>query len=254
MCWEGKAFGDMNEHYSMIQFGMPTLLETRTLEECAALCRELGLDFIELNMNLPMFQAASMDVKEFADIAHRYGIYYTIHLDENLNPCDFNPLVAKAYMDTVLMMIEAAKALHAPVLNMHLNHGVHFKMPNGNIFLFDAYLDTYINSMLVFRDACEKAIGNSGIMICVENTDGHNHPFALKALQLLLDSNVFALTFDIGHNYCIGGSDEDIILQYENKLCHMHMHDVLGSRCPISNVSAKALLSRSSCNAFCTNG
>jgi hypothetical protein len=30
------------------QFGMPTLVENRTLEDNAALCRRLGLDFIEL--------------------------------------------------------------------------------------------------------------------------------------------------------------------------------------------------------------
>jgi sugar phosphate isomerase/epimerase len=218
----------------MLQFGMPTLLETRTLEECAFLCREQGLDFIELNMNLPQYQAANINVNEFTDISQRYGIFYTIHLDENLNPCDFNPLVAKAYRDTVRMTIEAAKALHAPVLNMHLNHGVHFKMPNENIFLYDAYLEPYLSSILAFRDVCEEAIAGSGIRICVENTDGYYHTFAKKALQLLLESGAFALTFDIGHNFCMGGSDEDIILQYENKLKHMHMHDAVGSRCHLA--------------------
>jgi len=36
-----------------MQYGMPTLIETNSIEECAALCKELHLDFIELNMNLP---------------------------------------------------------------------------------------------------------------------------------------------------------------------------------------------------------
>lgn len=34
-----------------MQLGMPTLIEMKSIEACAALCRELGLDFIELNMN-----------------------------------------------------------------------------------------------------------------------------------------------------------------------------------------------------------
>jgi sugar phosphate isomerase/epimerase len=218
----------------MMQFGMPTLLETKTLEECASLCRELKLDFIELNMNLPAFQTANMDIKVFADIAQRYGIYYTIHLDENLNPCDFNPLVSNAYMDTVLHSIESAKALNVPVLNMHLNHGVHFKLPGENVYLFDAYLETYLNSMMTFRDTCEKAIGGSEIKILIENTDGHHHKFVQEALRMLLKSHAFALTFDIGHNYCMGGGDEEIILQYENRLCHMHMHDASGQRCHLA--------------------
>jgi len=45
--------------------------------------------FVELNMNLPEYQADRLDVAALRRIAEKYGIYYTIHLDENLNPCDF---------------------------------------------------------------------------------------------------------------------------------------------------------------------
>ena len=45
----------------MIQFGMPTLIENRTLEENAALCGELGLRFIELNMNFPEYQIDQLE-------------------------------------------------------------------------------------------------------------------------------------------------------------------------------------------------
>ena len=36
-----------------MQFGMPTLIENKTLEDNIALCKRLGLKFIELNMNFP---------------------------------------------------------------------------------------------------------------------------------------------------------------------------------------------------------
>ena len=39
-----------------MEFGMPFLMETDTLEECARLCSQLGLGFIELNMNFPQCQ------------------------------------------------------------------------------------------------------------------------------------------------------------------------------------------------------
>ena len=45
----------------MLRFGMPTLIETATIEECAALCRDAGLSFIEMNMNLPQYQVETMD-------------------------------------------------------------------------------------------------------------------------------------------------------------------------------------------------
>ena len=63
-----------------INFGMPTLIEASSLEECVKLCTELGLDFIELNMNMPQYQLPKIDVDYFKNIADKYGVYYTIHL------------------------------------------------------------------------------------------------------------------------------------------------------------------------------
>jgi sugar phosphate isomerase/epimerase len=208
-----------------IQFGMPTLIELKSLEDCAALCKELDLQFVELNMNLPEYQADRIDAGAFAKIAERYGIYYAIHLDENLNPCDFNEKVANAYTETVLQTIGLAKRLRFPVLNMHLSKGVYFTLPERKVYLFDEYMDVYLAKLAAFRDRCEKAIDGADIKICVENAGGYDKEFVRKGLALLLESKAFALTFDIGHNAEIGGGDEEIIMGNKNKLCHMHIHD-----------------------------
>lgn len=39
-----------------MDFGMPILIENKSLEKNVDLCRELGLQFVELNMNLPEYQ------------------------------------------------------------------------------------------------------------------------------------------------------------------------------------------------------
>ena len=73
-----------------------------TLEENAALCEALGLRFIELNMNFPEYQVDRLEqTDELVRIAEQHHLYYTVHLDENLNIADFNPLVTKAYLETV---------------------------------------------------------------------------------------------------------------------------------------------------------
>ncbi len=46
-----------------MKLGMPTLIELNTLEDNAKLCKELGLDFIEINMNLPQFQASTLSAE-----------------------------------------------------------------------------------------------------------------------------------------------------------------------------------------------
>lgn len=213
----------------MLSFGMPTLIETRTIEECAVLCRELGLEFIELNMNLPQYQLCNINADFLNKIAEKYGIYYTVHLDENLNVSDFNPYVADAYLRTVLETISLAKEIHAAKLNMHLSKGVYFTLPDKKVFLFDEYREQYIGSMAAFRNKCEKAIGDSGIKICVENTSGYTD-FQLEAIGVLLQSSVFGLTFDIGHDHCIGNADEPIIFECLDRLHHMHMHDAKAKR------------------------
>lgn len=208
----------------MLKFGMPTLIETAGIEECTALCRELGLQFVEMNMNLPQYQPETIDVDDFRRVAREYGISYTIHLDENLNACDFNPAVAKAYRDTALAAIALARQLDIPVLNMHMAMGVYFTLPERKVFLFQQYREEYLKNLIKFRDACEAAIGDSGIKICVENWFGYPD-WQVEALDVLLESPVFGLTFDVGHNHCKGAVDEPVILQRAARLHHIHLHD-----------------------------
>ncbi|MGN0478530.1 MAG: sugar phosphate isomerase/epimerase family protein, partial [Hominenteromicrobium sp.] len=213
----------------MLKFGMPTLVETDTPDVCAALCRSLGLDFIELNMNLPAYQLDRINIPYFKELAQRYGIFYTVHLDENLNVSDFNPYIADGYRRTVAETIHLAKALDVPILNMHLSRGVYFTLPDQKIYLFSAYRDLYLKSIADFRIMCENAIGDYPIKICVENCSGFPE-FQKEALEILLASPVFGLTLDIGHNHCSGNADEPFMLENKKQLCHMHMHDALGAQ------------------------
>ena len=45
----------------MTDFGMPTLIEIPDLEQSAALCRRLGLKFMEINMSFPQYQPECLD-------------------------------------------------------------------------------------------------------------------------------------------------------------------------------------------------
>ena len=214
------------DNMQQLHYGMPTLIETNTLEDGAKLCAELGLDFIELNMNMPQYQLPKIDVEYFKSIADKYGIYYTIHFDENLNVCDFNSYVADAYIKTVADTIEIAKQLDIKVLNMHMAKGVYFTLPDRKVLLFSEYKEQYLKSIVDFRNMCESGISDSDIKICIENCDGYED-FQKEAIELLLESKVFALTFDVGHNHGIGGTDEEFIMKHKERLNHIHLHDAL---------------------------
>ena len=209
----------------MLRFGMPTLIETATIEECAALCREAGLSFIEMNMNLPQYQVETMDEARLKKVAKDYGIDYTIHLDENLAPADFSPMVAAAYRQVAVDTIEFAKKMEIPVLNMHLIQGVYFTLPHLKVYLYDKYRDHYRDNMLRFRDECTKAAEGSGVRICIENWHGYTD-YQIPVLDELLESPAFGLTFDVGHNLVKQGKDEPVIMARKAHLHHMHLHDV----------------------------
>ena len=212
----------------MLQFGMSTLIEIGSIEETMKLCKEVGLSFVELNMNLPQYQIEHLEnITYLKSLKEQYQIGYTIHLDENLNVCDFNKAVAKAYVDTVDRTIRVAKALDIPVLNMHMNHGVHFTLPEQKVQLFEQYFEDYMESWKKFRTTCEKAIGDSDMKICIENTNGYRD-YEKSAIEFLLQSDVFGLTWDIGHSNAAMNIDEKFILAYRDKLCHFHIHDSLG--------------------------
>lgn len=214
----------------MLQFGMPTLIEIDSLEAAMKLCKELGLDFVELNMNLPQYQTEHLeDTAYLKSLQEKYGIGYTIHLDENLNVCDFNKAVSKAYTDTVVQAVRTAKTLEIPVLNMHMNHGVHFTLPNQKVQLFEQYFEEYMGAWEEFRSVCEQEAEGSDIKICIENTDGYKS-YEKSAIAFLLQSDVFGLTWDIGHSNAAGNVDEPFILEHQDKLYHFHIHDSLGKQ------------------------
>ena len=208
----------------MVKLGMPTMVEMDSIESGAALCRELGLDFLELNINFPQFTLEKLDIGQLKKIAEEYGIFYTLHLDDEMSIADFNPYVADGYCRTVYDAVALAKKLGIGKLNMHLSRGAKYTLPDRVIYFFEAYEEDYLRRIRDFRDACTRAVGDSGVRICVENTAGFL-PFQQKAVEALLQSPVFGLTFDIGHNYCSGNQDEAWIRQRADRLHHMHVHD-----------------------------
>ena len=215
-----------------MQFGMPTLISLPTAAENAALCRALGLSFVELNMNLPRFQidVLERELEAYRRLAAQTGVFFTLHLDENLDFADFNPLVRRAWLETAARAISIAKALEMPVVNLHMPQGVHFTLPEQKVYLFDRYTDRFTAAVREFRDLCAEAVGTAPIKLCIENTDGWK-TFQRAAVETLLKAPCFALTWDIGHSHAANDADAPFLLAHKDRLAHFHIHDALGKSC-----------------------
>ena len=227
-----------------MKFGMPTLVECKDIFECRDVARECGLDFIEINMRFPQYLPSALSVEALREITERDGIFYTIHADEMLNPFDFNDKVSECYFDVMRDTIRFAKAVGVPVINMHLLKGVYVTLPGKVILLTDVYSDDYRKKVKKFIKMCEEEIGESKLRIAIENVD--SNPFTesqLSVLPLFMQSPVFGLTLDTGHELCLGFVDSHVFDEYPDKLTHLHLHDAVGKSAHLPLGSAEVDIS-----------
>jgi len=209
---------------------MPTLIECKSIEENMGLCKGLGLCFIELNMNLPQYQVEKIDDNLYRSLMKEYGIFFTLHLPEELNISDFNPRVRKAYLDTVCDSIILAKKIGISIINMHMISGVYFTLPDRKVYLFNEYLEYYLDSIKDFGNAVSELIKGENIYICIENIGIYNREYIRKAIVELLKYKCFKLTWDIGHDYSSGVNDTNFILENKKHIKHFHIHDAIGEK------------------------
>ncbi len=210
-----------------MDFGMPTLLEINTLEDNVALCKELGLKFVEINCNVPEFQVENMDANRLLKLTEDTGIYFTFHLDEYLSVTDPNMKISEAYIQSVINSIEFAKKANIPNLTMHFLNGVVFTLPHKKVYVYEKYSEYYIERLRVFRDRVTKAVGNAPVKLCIENVVGFEG-YMKDGIDMLLESDAFGLTYDCGHNHRYHNVDQEYISKHAEKINHMHLHDCIG--------------------------
>lgn len=209
----------MKQKYKL---GMPTLIELDSLSENAGLCRKLNLDLLEINMNLPQFQ-----VEELQDLPIDH-LEYSIHLPEDLDVWSYNEEVRNAHIETVLKAIRFSKEKGIKILNMHMNLGIHFTLPQTKLFLHEKYVDRYIKDTINFGQQVNEEISGSEVRIYIENTGIYDYWFIRKAVEELLKVEGFMLTWDVGHDYSSGNKDFDFLTVNKDKIKHLHLHDALG--------------------------
>ncbi len=212
-----------------MDFGMPYLLEMHSIEECCALAQELGLAFVELNTNFPDCLVERLDPAELYQLSRKYGVYFTLHIEEECNPFTFNSIVRAAWLKSLRHALSVAVALKMPIVNMHFPKGDFITLPDRRVCLYDHYAEAFYATLAEFCKVCEDTLAETATRIAIENTNGWK-PYEQRAIEFLLESPVFGLTLDIGHSHGTGDVDEPFFRQHDDKLVHMHGHDGMGKK------------------------
>ena len=213
-----------------MQFGMPFLLENSSIEDAARLGAALKLDFVELNMSFPLCGLDRMDAGMLNALREKYGVYFTFHLHEEMAPCTFSPYVREAWMREARDAIRLARAAKVPTVNLHWLKGIYVTLPDRKDFMYARYEAEYHQNALVFRALCEEA-SQGDVRVCVENTEEPWQPFQTDCIDLLLQSPVFGLTLDVGHQKVAAYRDDWFYDRHPGRLRHMHLHDATPGHC-----------------------
>lgn len=211
-----------------MKLGMPTLVEYTSLIENIQLCNSLGLNFIELNMNLPICTPESLSPSELRYYKEKYEMDFTIHLPEEIDLSSFHPSIRKGHTERCRQAMEWANLSGIKTLNMHLNNGIYFTLPDRRVWINEQYKSKF--SELLYESYLELYhLANAyDIELCIENTGNFHIPYIRQALDKLSAFHNFFLTWDVGHDAKAGFEEESIFTHFNERIRHMHLHDYNG--------------------------
>ncbi|MDD2481093.1 MAG: TIM barrel protein [Lutispora sp.] len=206
------------------KLGMPTLIEKSNIFDNVLLCKELGLDFVELNLNLPY--CMDIPAQEMLKLKEIYDIDFTIHFHEDVDFGYFYEEIRQANINLFRNIAIWANKFGVEKINIHLNPGVYFTLPEEKIFVYEKYKEIFMEKFIDSMDRIVDIANPLGIKVCVENMKVYE--FMKETFIKLIGIDNLYFTWDVGHDAMSDYIMEKIYLENPHKVNHMHMHDYNG--------------------------
>lgn len=209
-----------------IKIGMPVLMELDTIEKNIILCKELGLDFLELNINMLYCKPDEQMRNDLILYKEKYDIDFTLHYYDTLDISS----TSKHYRNYLYTEFsEIGKYLEGVIHKMvlHLEPGAYMTIHSEKNYVYKAdkdYTSRTLNTLQTIRDI----LHTFGISIVCENVP--IAPF-MENLYQTLNEHGFMFCYDIGHNVIYNSYlFESFRKKYNLFVTHMHMHNVYNKR------------------------
>ncbi|MCK4850563.1 MAG: sugar phosphate isomerase/epimerase [Phycisphaerae bacterium] len=217
---------------SKFALGMPTLIELPELEANIELCRKLGLSFVELNMNCPAYNPQSLGAERLSQLNRETGVGFTLHLPEEIDLASFQPSIRQGHFSCCKEAIAWAGEAGISIVNLHLNSGVYFSLPDQRVWLYEKYKSDFLSALEAAFDELLKLAEAQRVTVCIENGGNFGRSFVREALDKLLATadGWLGLTWDVGHDAGSGFAERAVFEQLQERISHMHIHDWDGTR------------------------
>lgn len=207
---------------------MPQLFEYDTIEENLLLAKELGLDFIELNLNFS-YCRKEMEEGNLANLLKKYNIEATLHFYDEADFASYDEVV-DAYL-TLLKKYASLGKGYIKLINIHNNAGPVVTISGVKNYIYDKEYSEYIKRYISNLKKAEIICNDNGIKMVIENT---NIPEYMKKTYADLANANFRFNYDIGHD----NNDKDmlynILKEVDLKFDEFHIHDGNSKTCHLA--------------------
>ncbi len=211
-----------------MKLGMPTLIELPDIDKTVDLCKELGLSFIELNMNMPEFCPEILSPDLIRKVSEAKNIEFTLHLPEEIDLASFHPSILQGHLERCCEAITWASQAGIDLINLHINSGIYFTLPDQKVWIYEKYQQQFLTNLEIAFNKLLKVAAKSKFKICIENSGNFQYSFIKEAVAKLTRMVGIYFTWDTGNDAKTGYQEKEIILKHENKIGHMHLHDYNG--------------------------
>ncbi len=207
---------------SKIKFGMPVLMEYDNVRDNVLLASKLGLDFVELNLNmlycLPTFHLA----KELEHYKREYKIGFTAHYYDTVDISSINT----HYQTFLYTDFEHLGSILQGVIKrlvVHIEPGAYMTIRGEKNHVYsqdEGYIDRSLNTLIHLRSVLSKY----HIELMLENVP--IKPW-MSELYDVLNKHGFKFCWDVGHDKIYDDFlYSSIRKKYSLNVKHMHLHNV----------------------------
>ncbi len=213
-----------------MKLGMPQLYEYNSIEENLILAKELGLDFVELNLNFG-YCRKEMEAKTVCSLLKKYKLEATLHFYDEADFASYDEVV-DAYLSLLKRYAELGRG-YIKIINVHLISGPVVTISGVKNYIYEKEFDTFSQRLVKNLKKAEQICSENDIILVIENTD--NLAKYMKNAYKTLQNCGFKFNYDIGHDNVDGDYIlNEVIPDAELEFLEMHVHDSDGKRCHLA--------------------
>ena len=209
-----------------MKLGMPILFEYDSLIDNVKLAKELGFEFIELNLNFG-YCREELKKKDIINYLINSGLEFTIHFFDEFDAASYDEVV-DGYIKILEKYLELAKDLNVKLLNIHLNEGPLVTISGIKNYLYEKEYDVYISKLKNNLYKITELLHKYDVKFVLENV---KTPTFIVNTYVDLVKEGFYFNYDIGHDYTDKNLIFNLIDKYGLELKEFHFHDAVDKKC-----------------------